>query len=317
MPPPSPSDNDAQTADAADALASVLHILDRFHHRHRNQHRVAKWWVQFTLLRRALRRLDAAILAHQRRLRTSSSFAAAAARARLPKNKNKNTDNGGPRPSRRAPTALATTEAAVTAHARWLVLHVISPAYLAFTQLAADGQHAPLGLLLVALTARLDARLAPLNPTPRSPDAAAAAAATAAAAVVRVASASTPAPESNGDLDLGVAVARPPLAPDVGHDVRRDADSDADPLDSRTSPPRLSPTLSPRRRDPPAATAQLPLSSSSSEPLLNPIPKSKSKSTSKPTSKPHPSVSKPVEPKKKKKKPKGGDEFADLFSSLL
>ncbi|EEY22539.1 predicted protein [Verticillium alfalfae VaMs.102] len=87
MPPPSPSDNDAQTADAADALASVLHILDRFHHRHRNQHRVAKWWVQFTLLRRALRRLDAAILAHQRRLRTSSSSSSsssAAAAARPP-----------------------------------------------------------------------------------------------------------------------------------------------------------------------------------------------------------------------------------------
>ncbi|KAF3354005.1 hypothetical protein VdG1_00262 [Verticillium dahliae VDG1] len=236
MPPPSP--------DAADALASVLHILDRFHHRHRNQHRVAKWWVHFTLLRRALRRLDAAILAHQR----------------------------------------------------------------PFTQLAADGQHAPLGLLLIALAARLDALLAPLNPTPQSPDAAAAAAA--------VQQHLHPA-EPNDDLDLGVAVARPSLAPDVARDGRRDANGESDPLDSRTSPPLLSPTLSPE------TTAKLPVSSSSSsEPLLNPIPKSKPKANSKSnpkskfTSKPQASVSKPVEPKKKKK-PKGGDEFADLFSSLL
>ncbi|KAG7133599.1 hypothetical protein HYQ45_008248 [Verticillium longisporum] len=310
MPPPSP--------DAADALASVLHILDRFHHRHRNQHRVAKWWVHFTLLRRALRRLDAAILAHQRRLRTSSSStsflsssSSAAARARPPKTKP--TDNAGPRSSRRAPTALETSEAAVTAHARWLVLHVLPAAYVAFTQLAADGQHAPLGLLLIALAARLDALLAPLNPTPRSPDAAAAAAA--------VQQHLHPA-EPNDDLDLGVAVARPSLAPDVARDGRRDANGESDPLDSRTSPPLLSPTLSPE------TTAKLPVSSSSSsEPLLNPIPKSKPKANSKSnpksnpqskfTSKPQASVSKPVEPKKKKKKPKGGDEFADLFSSLL
>ncbi|KJZ73370.1 hypothetical protein HIM_07164 [Hirsutella minnesotensis 3608] len=41
------------------------------------------------------------------------------------------------------------------ARARWLTTHAVQRAYVAFTQLAADNQYAPLGLLLLAVLARI------------------------------------------------------------------------------------------------------------------------------------------------------------------
>ncbi|KAL7918332.1 hypothetical protein ACQKWADRAFT_304363 [Trichoderma austrokoningii] len=50
----------------------------------------------------------------------------------------------------------------------WLNKHLIPRAYLAFSQLAADNQHAPLGLLLLAILARVHAALAIDSPVPKA-----------------------------------------------------------------------------------------------------------------------------------------------------
>ncbi|KAM4062226.1 hypothetical protein HRG_009074 [Hirsutella rhossiliensis] len=112
-------------APAADSLALLLPILHAFNHRHRNQHRASHWWASFGLLRRALGRL-----AHCLR-----------------------------------PHVDATPPASgLVARARWLQSHVVPSAYVTFSQLAADNQHAPLGLLLLAVLARTHAVLAHLLP---------------------------------------------------------------------------------------------------------------------------------------------------------
>ncbi|PTB48175.1 hypothetical protein M431DRAFT_100537 [Trichoderma harzianum CBS 226.95] len=51
----------------------------------------------------------------------------------------------------------------------WLNKHFISRAYIAFSQLAADNQHAPLGLLLLAILARIHAALTQLLDQPIIP----------------------------------------------------------------------------------------------------------------------------------------------------
>lgn len=51
-------------------LVPLLHILDAFNHRNKNQHRVARWWTQFSLLRRSTKRLHDALA---RRLRFRSA----------------------------------------------------------------------------------------------------------------------------------------------------------------------------------------------------------------------------------------------------
>lgn len=56
----------------SDALTPVLHILDSFNHRNKNQHRVAHWWSQFDILRRAARRLHDALVARLRHTRAQS-----------------------------------------------------------------------------------------------------------------------------------------------------------------------------------------------------------------------------------------------------
>jgi len=42
-------------------LTPTLEILSRFHHRNKNQHRIAKWWSSADLLRRHLRKLLEAV----------------------------------------------------------------------------------------------------------------------------------------------------------------------------------------------------------------------------------------------------------------
>ncbi|KAM0334090.1 hypothetical protein ACHAQA_001110 [Verticillium albo-atrum] len=275
--PPADNSYHANLLQVADPLASVLHIFDRFNHRHRNQHRVAKWWVQFALLRRALRRLDNALLAHQRRLRASSLARPAPSKSTRP---------------RRVPTAVEASESAIAAHVQWLTAHAVPPAYIAFTQLAADGQHAPLGLLLVALTARLDAVLALLNPTPAAP--LQSQPEQEHKSSLQQLGVGVPPAQHPDHLDLGVAVSRSSVRPDSNKD-----DSEDDDEEETVSRPTLDKQETTPRRTP-----------STSEAVPDTISKTKLK--------PKPKLKAKVLPSKppKKKKPKG-DEFADLFSSLL
>ncbi|KAM0513519.1 hypothetical protein ACHAPE_007781 [Trichoderma viride] len=105
----------------------LLPILNAFNHRHHNQHRLAHWWPVFRSLRRTIRNLIDD-------LTPSTSLSS--------------------RPTRRE---------TIPPRAIWLNKHFIPRAYVAFSQLAADNQHAPLGLLLLAILARIHTALSPLS----------------------------------------------------------------------------------------------------------------------------------------------------------
>ncbi|KAM0256158.1 hypothetical protein ACHAQJ_005135 [Trichoderma viride] len=110
---------------AATSLSPLLPILNAFNHRHHNQHRLAHWWPVFRILRRTIRNLIDDLTP------PSTSLSS--------------------RPARREEAPSPPSRAV------WLNKHFIPRAYVAFSQLAADNQHAPLGLLLLAILSRVHA----------------------------------------------------------------------------------------------------------------------------------------------------------------
>ncbi|EHK17730.1 uncharacterized protein TRIVIDRAFT_66633 [Trichoderma virens Gv29-8] len=119
----------SSASSATASLSPILPILNAFNHRHHNQHRLAHWWPVFRIFRRTIRAL-LDDLASRRRDASSSS----------------------PPP-----------------RAVWLSKHFIPRAYIAFSQLAADNQHAPLGLLLLAILSRTHTVLTQLLDQPSVP----------------------------------------------------------------------------------------------------------------------------------------------------
>ncbi|KAL6800510.1 hypothetical protein J3E68DRAFT_398426 [Trichoderma sp. SZMC 28012] len=111
------------------SLSPILPILNAFNHRHHNQHRLAHWWPVFRIFRRTVRSLIEDLTSPRRKQDASSP----------------------------PPRAV------------WLNKHFIPRAYIAFSQLAADNQHAPLGLLLLAILARTHAALTQLLDQPTIP----------------------------------------------------------------------------------------------------------------------------------------------------
>ncbi|KND91613.1 hypothetical protein TOPH_03706 [Tolypocladium ophioglossoides CBS 100239] len=125
-------------AHAGDSLSALLPLLHAFNHRHRNQHRASHWWSSFNILRRALQAVADDVL----------------------------------QPNSRPPPPATTTARRrddVVARAGWLRSHIVPRAYVAFTQLAADNQHAPLGLMLLAVLGRTNTILADLAPSESHP----------------------------------------------------------------------------------------------------------------------------------------------------
>ncbi|CAK7272064.1 Ribonuclease MRP protein subunit rmp1 [Sporothrix epigloea] len=127
-PPPSssllsPAESHAAIADRLESIDLLLHGL---HRRHKNQHRVSTyWWPAFGQLRRHVRKLAAEARAAQAEsaLRKSAKEPAASSR--------------------------------VAAHARDSFDHLIPKVYLAFSRLVADRRHAQLGLLLMGVLAQV------------------------------------------------------------------------------------------------------------------------------------------------------------------
>ncbi|KPM36077.1 hypothetical protein AK830_g10490 [Neonectria ditissima] len=154
------------------SLTPLLSILHAAAHRHRNQHSASHWWAAFALLRRATRNLAAALLRRPRR---------------------------------------ADHDIPAVVHAKWMACHIISRAYIAFTQLAADNQHAPLGLLLLAVLARINHLLSDLVPSDHNTKSV-----STPAVPTSLTPGPNPAPSSisrpDGDVDMGVAVSREELA---------------------------------------------------------------------------------------------------------
>ncbi|KAI1335475.1 hypothetical protein F5Y15DRAFT_397447 [Xylariaceae sp. FL0016] len=117
---------------ALDRLAPLQPVLHGLNHRNKNQHRRASWWRAFGLLRRNVDRLvddlDAAVV-----------------------KKRKRRQEGGPNGSKAAaeggPTAL-------DSRAAWTRDVLVGRCYLAFSQLIADSQFAPLGVVLLGALAQ-------------------------------------------------------------------------------------------------------------------------------------------------------------------
>ncbi|KZL70408.1 hypothetical protein CI238_13075 [Colletotrichum incanum] len=156
MNPAGPADLDQPTIAA---LVPVLQILDSFNHRNKNQHRVARWWARFDLLRRSVRRLHDALEARTRH-RHAQSFKA-------PSKKSAGKVNAGTSISSGDRRSNALDED-VTTRVRLLLDTTIPSSFLAFSQLSADGQHAALGLVLLGVLARVNSAIAPL--VPRQPE---------------------------------------------------------------------------------------------------------------------------------------------------
>ncbi|GKT43808.1 uncharacterized protein ColSpa_03989 [Colletotrichum spaethianum] len=249
------------------ALVPVLQILDSFNHRNKNQHRVARWWARFDVLRRSARRLHDALEARARH-RHAQSFKAPSKKSAGRPSPGTGTSNGD-----RRGNAL---DEDVTARVR-LLLDTTIPS--SFFQLAADGQHAALGLVLLGVLARINSAIAPLAPRqpergdetpmanpPASHD-----------AVVANEGQANPEP-----MGLGVAVSR-------------------DQMKLAAKPLARHPTKDDEAVAPVASKKKRRLADA---PTTEPEPSK-------------PAKERKSEKKPGKKKSKKGDEFSDLFSSLM
>ncbi|KAF4975783.1 hypothetical protein FZEAL_7476 [Fusarium zealandicum] len=232
----------------ADSLTSLLVILAAFNHRHRNQHSSSHWWSSFSLVRRAARHLATDLVSH------------------TPKTKKKSKSGHAERIHHPA-----------LARASWMTRHVVPRAYVAFSQLATDNQHAPLGLLLLSVLARINRLLSDLVPADNNP-------AHPPLAIVKPTPSGTSTPQlfdptetSGSGMDMGVAVSRNELVPR-----------------QKSATPQLITKLAPNSHKPPPKEL-------------------KSKKLSKDAAE---NSSIDIKEKPKKKKKKAGDALSSLFGSL-
>ncbi|KAJ4159308.1 uncharacterized protein LMH87_008215 [Akanthomyces muscarius] len=124
-------------------LASLLPILDAFNYRHRNQHSASHWWSAFRQFRHGARSLAADLHRHQalNQPHTDSSKKSTAAKAK----------------AKRAQKQLL-------ARLALFRNHTVPKAYICFSQLIADNQHAALGLLLFSALASVNSILDSISP---------------------------------------------------------------------------------------------------------------------------------------------------------
>ncbi|KAK3313557.1 hypothetical protein B0H66DRAFT_356075 [Apodospora peruviana] len=124
---------------AINTLAPALDILERFHHRNKNQHRLSKWWSSADMLRRHLRKMIESL---------EDGFEEEEKKAKALLKKKKETSNKKMDQSGHGERIASRAE---------YLRHILVPrAYLAFTQLTADRQFAHLGLMLLATLAQVD-----------------------------------------------------------------------------------------------------------------------------------------------------------------
>jgi len=109
-----------------DELTSIIQILHLTHHRNKNQHRLAKWWKEFSQLRRQVSKLKTEIDEHI----TFEKF-------------NSNSKR-----------TIASREK-VELRVNFMDEFLMPRCYVAFSAVLADNQYAPLGLLLVAVLAKI------------------------------------------------------------------------------------------------------------------------------------------------------------------
>ncbi|KAM7207406.1 hypothetical protein V8F20_002286 [Naviculisporaceae sp. PSN 640] len=227
---------------AISELEPVLHILERFHHRNKNQHRINKWWAEADMLRRQVRKLieglRAGLVDEERNVRMQEMLAkkgsSVAVKKRKGKEQGEEDENG-----------FKKDEFGIYERAVYIRGMLVPRAWFAFTQLVADKQFAQLGLMLLAVLAQIDQALSPFAPG-AEPDGEAEdnreTLLSAPAAVIGAVGLGG-APEEESGEDVGVAISRDEILGDdlivstrAGMDFDTDGDGDVDMDDDHDTP---------------------------------------------------------------------------------
>ncbi|KAL1872787.1 hypothetical protein VTK73DRAFT_1337 [Phialemonium thermophilum] len=268
-----------------DRLSPVLHILDGFNHRNKNQHRLSRWWAPFDMFRRAVNKLA---------FELQTSIRRAALQSKKRKRKHIVCSDSG---------TITIVDEKLGARARHLREHLVPRSYLAFSQLAADNQHAHLGLALLGVLAQADQALSQLAP--------------------REAATTSMLPldrdlvvEGRAELTTtaGPVPPSPPIAySDLGVSVSRiDVDQSARPKQRQSSSAAATVAPGQEAADPKTSESLKTVGSSKG---TKPVPAAKRQKSIKDE---FDEVFGSLEEKRpKKKKSKKRDEFDDLFSSLV
>ncbi|KAH7321473.1 hypothetical protein BKA65DRAFT_81466 [Rhexocercosporidium sp. MPI-PUGE-AT-0058] len=143
-------------------LTSTAHLLHLTHHRNKNQHRLAKWWKSFSILRRQAGKLVEEVEALERCLRFSSASTIGALGGKEGSEKKKG-DGEGKRKKVKGGNGVGEGESKYVKAARetveerveFLEVWVLPRCFLAFSNVVADNQYAALGLMLMATLARV------------------------------------------------------------------------------------------------------------------------------------------------------------------
>ncbi|KAI2642563.1 hypothetical protein GGS21DRAFT_178483 [Xylaria nigripes] len=150
---------------ALSRLEPLLPVLAGLAHRNRNQHRHSAWWRYFGMLRRNCAKLTEHLISAIATARKTAARAAKLAKAKDKKRRREELVSGGQRTETGAEghvsanqgTAGQEVDANVSTHVVWL-RDVLNPkCYLAFSQLTADTQFAPLGVVLIGVLAQVQA----------------------------------------------------------------------------------------------------------------------------------------------------------------
>ncbi|KAK7951760.1 uncharacterized protein PG986_007488 [Apiospora aurea] len=288
-------------------------LLAGFNHRNKNQHRVATWWASFNMLRRHVTKW-ADDLDQQAKAR--------------------------PKKRKRTPTTTTTNQGGdgsggpAEARALWLRDVLMPKCYLAFSQLAADNQFAPLGLVLTGALAQLYSACVRFVGEAPTETEEVIARPKAAAAIPEATSASSPATTTGKGNKATKDTTMPPLASssssssaavpirqvptridddDVGQVISRDSvhAGDAPTKEERAGKVK-------RRKKVAALTIEEDADDVGGDVMAASTEKKRRKgaTTVKPKAKDGERLPGEKE-KKKKKKSKKGDEFDSLFSSLF
>ncbi|SPQ26053.1 78fcb27a-5d60-44fc-b333-5564f66bbda6 [Thermothielavioides terrestris] len=152
------------------SLAPALELLERFHHRNKNQHRLSKWWAQADMLRRHVRKMLRELedgVAEAERVARANERRRARERERERVSLLKGVLGKAGEPPRRGGRGDGEDgNGVVRKRAEYLRWRLGPGAYLAFTQLTADRQFAHLGLMLLGILAQVDTAVAPFAPPP-------------------------------------------------------------------------------------------------------------------------------------------------------
>ncbi|KAL1838843.1 hypothetical protein VTJ49DRAFT_2166 [Mycothermus thermophilus] len=157
---------------ASEALAPALHLLERFHHRNRNQHRPCRWWAQADMLRRGVSKMLGEVEGLIRIMEEEEKRREMVGKIGKGKGKGKKGDGakgGGDRGEKGVGVRgedEGDNNGVVAKRAEYLRWKLGPGAYVAFSQLAADRQFAHLGLMLLGVLAQVDRALAPFAPSP-------------------------------------------------------------------------------------------------------------------------------------------------------